>query len=68
MSKCLFGFPIIIDTHAESGEALNDSALMDLAMINDEESDFQAVDHATQVVTLEYLEKRDALDIQRYSI
>jgi len=70
--RVVHGFVISIDTFEEDGTALNDSPIEDRRALShsDDEDAVDAVptDQETQTVTLEYLERRDQLDIQRYSI
>jgi hypothetical protein len=65
------GIVISIDTHEENGTPLNDSPLEDRKAIlaeDDDGDEFIGRDQESTVVTLEYLERRDRLDRQRYSV
>lgn len=64
------GVRIIIDTTGPCGTPLNDSPLEDrnaLSEPEDDDREMVCVDQMTQVVTLEYMEKRDRMDRHRYS-
>lgn len=68
--KKISGITILIDTTEPSGVPLNDSPLEDRNSLlgQDDDREMFCTDQLTQIITLEYMEKRDRMDRMRYSV
>lgn len=70
--RIVSGFVLSIDAFEDDGTPLNDSPLEDRRTLqlaeDDDGREMLGADQSTSVVTLEFLERRDRLDRQRYSV